>query len=204
MSLLKRYILFILGIACQSTGVALVVKSLLGTSPISSLPYVLSLGMQLSLGETTFIINMIFLLAQIIILRKDFQKVQLLQIPATFIFASLIDLAMYMCPDLPSEIYPVRFALFLLGAACVSMGVALQVIANVLMLAGEAVVKAISDHWRLKFGRVKTFFDSTLVTLAALYSWTILGSVEGIREGTLISALITGTMAHIFMRIIER
>ena len=68
MSIYKRYMIFTIGILLQSAGIALVVKSLLGTSPISSVPYVLSLVFPYSLGEMTFLINMVFLLAQVLIL----------------------------------------------------------------------------------------------------------------------------------------
>ena len=68
------------------------------------------------------------------------------------------------------------------------------------MLAGEGIVNAVALRWKLDFGRVKTIFDTSLVVLAALLSSTQLGSIEGIREGTLVSALITGSIARFFIR----
>ena len=146
---------------------------------------------------------MLFLIGQIVLLKKKFNKLQLLQIPVTFVFAALIDLAMYIFNVLP-EMYVYKLIVLLIGAAFVSLGVALQVIANVLMLTGEALVTAISIVTKIEFGNVKTAFDCFLVLIAAAWSYFDLGTIEGIREGTLISALITGSVARFFIKHLSR
>ena len=203
MPLLERWIIFFVGTACHSIGIALVVKSTLGTSPISSVPYVLSLSFPLTFGQTTFIINMLFIVGQILLLKKNFNKLQLLQIPATFVFAALIDLSMSIF-DLTPENYFYKLIILFFGAMFVSLGVALQVIANVLMLTGEALVTAISFVSKIEFGNVKTAFDCCLVITAAAWSYFDLNAIEGIREGTLISALITGSIARFFIKHLSR
>ena len=204
LSIWKRYLIFTIGILVQSAGIALVVKSLLGTSPISSLPYVLSLAYPFTLGQTTFVVNMAFLVGQIALLRHRFNSVQLFQIPVTLVFAFFIDVSMALLENVVPELYLAKMAVLLLGAAFVALGVSLQVIAHVLMLAGEAIVQAISQVFRFDFGWVKTAFDCTLVASAALFSFTQLGTIEGIREGTLISALVTGSIARFFIRHLSR
>lgn len=204
MSLAKRYFIFIIAIIIQSCGIALVVKSLLGTSPISSLPYVLSLIFPYTLGQTTFGINMLFVLGQILILRKEFHRMQLLQVPMTMIFAASIDIFMNLWSGVMPEMYVLKLLVLFIGATCVSLGVALQGIANVLMLPGEGMVYAINRHFHIDFAKVKTTNDVTLVLLAAILSLIYLGTIEGIREGTLISALITGTIARFFLRHLSR
>ena len=94
MSVVSRWLLFLVALWIQSAGIVLVVKSFLGTSPISSLPYVMSETFPFTFGETTFAVNMVFLLGQMLILKKKFPKVQLLQAPMTMIFAAFIDLCM--------------------------------------------------------------------------------------------------------------
>ncbi len=204
MSIWKRYLIFTIGILVQSAGIALVVKSLLGTSPISSLPYVLSLAYPFTLGQTTFVVNMAFLVGQIALLRHRFNSVQLFQIPVTLVFAFFIDVSMALLENVIPELYLAKMAVLLLGAAFVALGVSLQVIAHVLMLAGEAIVQAISQVFHFEFGWIKTAFDCTLVASAALFSFTQLGTIEGIREGTLISALITGSIARFFIHHLSR
>jgi uncharacterized membrane protein YczE len=151
------------------------------------------------MGIMTFIVNMIFLLAQMVILGHRFQKVQLMQIPFTVIFASFIDITLYVFSWLLPEFYGLKLLVLFLGSGCVALGVSLQVIADVVMLAGEALVNAIAIRWQFEFGRVKTVFDIALVCLAASFSLFWLGEIEGLREGTLISALVTGTIARFFI-----
>ncbi len=200
MSMITRYIIFVVAIIIQSSGIALVVKSLLGTSPISSFPYVLSLATGNTLGMLTFIVNMVMLLGQIALLRRDFDKIQLLQVPMTMIFAYFIDVFMNLYAWVKPESYIFMLIPLLLGTAGVSLGVALQGIANVLMLPGEGLVYAVSRRFNIDFAKVKTSNDVFLVTLAAICSFVSMGSIEGIREGTLISALLTGVIAKFFLR----
>lgn len=196
MSIFKRYLLFALGIFSMAFGISLVIKSLLGTSPISSIPYILSLKYPLSIGGFTFIVNMAFLLGQILLLRRQFQYIQLLQIPITIVFSFFIDMTMSLLNGLAPEFYSSRFLTVLLGTTFLAFGVSLQIIANVVTLAGEGLVNAIASCWQFDFGRTKTVFDTALVLIAGLLSWLYFGEFRGIREGTFISALLTGSIAR--------
>ncbi len=199
MSLLQRWMLFIVAVIIQSSGIALVVKSLLGTSPISSLPYVMSFTFPLTLGETTFGVNMLFVLGQFLILKKKFTKLHVLQIPATMIFAYFIDFFMQVFQVVDPDFYLWKILVLLIGASLVSLGISLQGIADVLKLPGDGIVYVISDTYHFDFGKVKTANDVLLVSLALLLSYCELGDIEGIREGTIISALITGVIARFFL-----
>ena len=53
METLKRYLIFLVGLFVNSLGVSLITKVNLGTSPISSIPYVLSLNFPFTLGNFT-------------------------------------------------------------------------------------------------------------------------------------------------------
>ncbi len=200
MSSFQRWRLFFFATMVQSAGIALVVKSLLGTSPISSLPYVMSLNFPWTLGETTFAVNMVFFVAQILLLRRDFKTVQLLQVPVTLAFAAFIDVFMQVFAGVRPESYLAAQALLIGGTSLIALGVAGQGIADVLMLAGEGIVYAVARYFRLDFGRVKVANDVLLVSLAAILSLYETGTIEGIREGTLISALVTGIIARFFLR----
>jgi uncharacterized protein len=196
----KRYFIFLVGVLFQAAGISLVIKSFLGTSPISSIPYTLSSQYSFSLGETTFFVNMLFLLGQILILQRKFRLLQLFQIPVTAIFASCIDLTMFLFAAVIPINYITKVFVLLIGAALIALGVALQVIANVIMLAGEGIVYAISTRWHIDFGTIKTVFDTSLVIIAALLSYIYFNEIRGIREGTLISALITGSIARFYIK----
>ena len=202
MSQASRWLLFLFAIVVQSSGIALVVKSLLGTSPISSLPYVMSFVWPVTLGEATFAVNMIFILIQYLILKKDFTKLHFCQIPGTLVFSLCIDAAMYAFSSVAPEMYLWKMGILLVGTALVALGLALQGIADVLMLAGDGMVYAIVNRFHWEFGKVKTINDVILVSLAAILSYGDLGVIEGVREGTVISAMITGVIARFFLRVL--
>lgn len=188
----------------QSAGIALVVKSLLGTSPISSLPYVLSLISPFTFGQTTFAVNMVFVVFELLMLRRDFPAVFWLQIPVTILFGFCIDFFMQLFAIVP-EAYALKLLLCLLGTALVALGVAGQGgIADVLMLAGEGAVYVFARKTGIDFGKVKVGNDISLVAIAAIVSVLTLGTIEGIREGTLISALLTGIIARFYLRHLSR
>lgn len=200
MSISKRWFIFICGLFSVALGISCIVKSMLGTAPISSTPYILSLRFPISLGGFTFIVNMLFLLAQILILRRQFQYIQLLQIPITGIFASFIDLTMYLLSIVTPEMYISKFATMLVGTCILALGIALEIIGDVVVLPGEGIVNAIATRWYFDFGNTKTCFDTSIVLIAGFLSWLYFGEIHGIREGTLISALITGFIARFFIK----
>ena len=195
----KRYLSLLAGLILSAAGIALVTKAGLGTSPISSLPFVLSFIVPLSFGQWTFIINMCMMAGQIAILRGGFPRLQLLQIPMTVIFSFVIDLVMFLCASFTPDHYLSRIALLLAGCAVLGAGIALQITANVVMLSGEGLVRAIASALKKDFGAVKTIFDLSLVASSILVSLALLGRVEGLREGTVISALIVGSLARFFI-----
>jgi len=199
MSISKRWTLFFCGLFSVAFGISCIVKSMLGTAPISSTPYIFSLRYPISLGGFTFIVNMLFLLMQILILRRQFQYIQLLQIPITGIFGCFIDLTTYLLSIVTPELYISKFIILLVGTSILALGVALEIIGNVVILPGEGIVTAIATHWHFEFGHTKTCFDTSIVLIAGILSWFYFGEVHGIREGTLISAFITGSITRFFI-----
>lgn len=196
--LLKRYLFFIVGLFINALGVSFITKASLGTSPISSIPFTLSKGFLLTMGEFTFILNMFLILGQALLLRKNFEKVQLLQIPVSFLFAFFIDLTMAGLSFLNPNIYALKIVYLLIGCAILGFGISMEVVADVVMLSGEAFVKAISDTMKKEFGTTKIIFDATLTIGACIISLILFHNVVGVREGTIIAALIVGLIARFF------
>ena len=139
----KRYILFITGLFINAIGISLIIKAGLGSSPISSLPYTISLGFPITLGTLTFILNLFLIAGQIVLLKKDFKKIQWLQLPVSILFGFFIDLSMLILAWVMPEFYPWKMVTLLLGCMILGLGVSLEVIANVVMLWGEAFVHGI-------------------------------------------------------------
>ncbi len=200
--LVKRYILFIIGLFFLALGVACTKHGELGVSPISSVSNVLSCRFDaLSLGTWLIIWNCTMILGQIIILRRKFQLIQLLQLPLSFLFGWFTDLGMLIVSPIPLPGYFAKLALVLLGIVILSFGISLTFIANVIMNSGEAFVKAIADTLNKDFGNVKVGFDIFCVALALVLSLILFDfNIIGIREGTILSALFAGVIIKFFNR----
>lgn len=202
----KRYILFIFGLFFAAVGVAFTKHGELGVSPISSVANVLSLKFSIfSLGTWLIIWNCILIAGQIAVLRKRFQPIQLLQVPLSFLFGRFTDFGMWMVAGIPIPNYAARMMMVLIGVIILGFGISLSVTANVILNSGEAFVKAVSDTAGKEFGNVKIAFDVSCVILAIVLSLIFFDfSIVGTREGTIVSALLTGFAVKIFLRIVRQ
>lgn len=200
--LIKRYLLFIISLFISALGVAITKRGELGVSPISSVANVLSYRFSfLSMGTWLIIWNCVLIVGQMLILRKEFKPIQLLQVPLSFLFGYFTDFGMFLVSFIPADIYVVRMALVLLGVMVLGFGISLSVIANVIMNSGEAFVKAIADKTQKNFGNIKIIFDISCVTLAVVLSLIFFDfQLIGTREGTIIAALFTGMVVKFFTK----
>lgn len=201
--LAKRYILFIVSLFISAIGVAVTKKGELGVSPISSVANLMSIQFDaLTLGNWLIIWNCVLILGQIVLLRKKFQWIQLLQIPLSFLFGYFTDFGMWLVSFFDADKYIFRLILVIVGTVILAFGIALSVIANVIMNSGEAFVKALSDTIHKEFGNVKICFDIGCVIIAVLLSLIFFDmKIVGTREGTIISALLTGFVVKLFTKL---
>lgn len=188
----SNYIKFLLSLVIMGFGIALVTKSGLGTSAVSSVPYVLSNVFTLSFGMFTFIINMLYFVIQILVLRKDFPKNQYFQIVVGPVLGIFIDLSMFILKNIDLSNYLLKVLILLVGCFIVAYSIWLQLEANVVINPTEGIVKVLADKTNVKFSSMKTYFDIFLVVVASLISFIGLGKIVGVREGTLISAFVVG------------
>lgn len=200
MEKLKRYIVFLIGLFINSLGVSLVTKADLGTSPISSVPYVLSLNFPFTLGQFTIAFSLLLILIQLLILRRNFKMEHLLQIPISILFGYFIDLTMMLLFFVNPKSYISSVAYLLIGCLILGFGVYTEVLANVAMLPGESFVRAVSSTWKTEFGSTKVAFDVSLTVIAAALSLIFSHRLNGVREGTVIAALLVGFIARLFGR----
>lgn len=203
MNKLKRYLLFLAGLFVNALGVSLVTKASLGTSPISSIPYVLSLNYPLTLGNFTIIFSIFLILLQLLILRKNFKIENVLQIPVSIAFGYFIDLTMYMFFWVDPQNYVVKLISLLAGCVVLGFGVYMEVLADVVMLPGESFVRAIVQTWNTNFGTTKIIFDSSMTIMAGVLSVLFFGKLNGVREGTIMAALLVGFIARLFGKYLE-
>ncbi len=199
--ILYRYIIFIAGLYFLSMGIVLIVSSTLGTTPISSVNYVLSLH---TLGIATFLINVILIAGQFWLIRgrgtrKDRMEI-LLQIPFSFIFSVFIDFNMALMSGVRPSGYAYALALLVAGCLCQAVGVVLELKPNVAIMSAEGFVKYAARRYNRDFGRLKVRFDVTLVTSAVILSLCLSGRIEGVREGSVVAAVATGYVVSFLSR----
>ncbi len=198
----KRYLVFLIGLFVNSLGVSLITKANLGTSPISSIPYVLSLNFPMTLGEFTIFFSLLLIVLQLLILRRNFRLEHLLQIPISVIFGYFIDLTMVLIGDLSLNTYVAELGFLIFGCLVLGIGVYMEVLANVAMLPGESFVRAVCTTWHREFGLTKVVFDVSMTVIAAALSFLFARHLEGVREGTVIAALLVGFIARIIGRML--
>ena len=192
----KRYLLLLAGLSIMAFGVAFSIKASLGTSPISSVPYVVSLFAPLTVGTATIVMHCVFILLQILILRRNYHPIQLMQLPVAVFFGYLTDFGVWAVRGIHCSTYWQQWIVCLIGILLVAAGVSLEVKAGVVVLAGEGVVLAICKVLpKIKFGYMKVGFDVTLVVIACILSFTFTGHLQGVREGTVAAALLVGLIA---------
>lgn len=189
---IKRIIFLCLGLSIMAFGVAFSIKAVLGTSPISSVPYVTSVISGLSVGMTTIIMNFIFVLIQIAILRRQYEWFQLLQLPAAIVFGTMIDVAEKVLEPMTVSNYLEEWIFCIIGIVLIALGVSVEVMANLVTTAGEGIVLAICKVAPIRFGNMKVIFDVTLVCISIILSLLFLGKIDGVREGTIAAALFVG------------
>ncbi len=205
---IRRYAGFVVILFVIAFGTSLSIRANLGSSPISAPPYILSLvpGVSLSMGQLTICMHVFFILIQVLLLRKEFEKRQYAQIVVSFLFGFYTDLTMWLTGflQIPSDInpalgYPLRLLELLIGGAILAFGIACEVRCDSLMLAGEGLPLALSKFLKKDFSRVKIFSDTTLVLIGVVFmlvffrrwDWEMVG------VGTLISMFYVGLMVKV-------
>lgn len=200
--LIKRYIFLLAGLFVNGLGVSFITKAGLGTSPITSIPYTLSLGFTPTVGMFTLVFNIFLVILQVILLRRNFQLQNLLQLPIIALFSFFIDLTMSLLGFMQPETYAMKVVSLIVGCLILGFGVFMEMAANVAMLPGEATVRAVSDVLSTDFGKTKIAFDSSMTVIAAILSFIMFRHLDGVREGTIVAAILVGFIARLFKKYI--
>ena len=200
--LIKRYIFLLVGLFVNGLGVSFITKAGLGTSPITSIPYTLSLGFTPTVGMFTLVFNIFLIILQVILLRRNFQLQNLLQLPIIALFSFFIDLTMSLLGFMQPETYAMKVVSLIVGCLILGFGVFMEMVANVAMLPGEATVRAVSDVFSTDFGKTKIAFDSSMTVIAAILSFIMFKHLAGVREGTIVAAILVGFIARLFKKYI--
>jgi len=194
--------MFLCGVIISACGIAFVTRAGLGTSPVSGLPFVLSLITEPSMGVYTFIFNMIYLAMEAMI-RRRFTFVEAIQILIAVFFSLCIDFFMAMIPTRYGGPWLSSLVYLLIGCAVMALGISFEVMADVIMLPAEALVRAISNKYNRAFGNTKVLFDSTLTLIAVVIALISFHKLNGVREGTIFNALVVGQLVKLYTKLLQ-
>lgn len=198
---IKSLVVLFMGISLMSIGIALAKLAQLGTSPISSIPNVMSYIMPLSIENLTIIFMILMIVLQMILLREVNLSIMLQIVPGV-IFGWLIDVFVVGFTRLGLPVfmdhYFEQLVFTLIGMLVLSFGVFLEVNSRSILMPGEGLVVALTLRTKQPFGKLKMFTDLTMVAVALIISLLYFQGLVGIREGTLITALFTGRLVALY------
>ncbi len=195
-----RVILYLMGLFIISIGINLSIISALGISPVSAFTYPLSQATELSLGTITFLTYSILVIIQIILLGGKFKLKNLLQIPFSICFGMFVNITGEMLSFIELDNYILRFGLMMTGIIVCAIGASIYIIMDIVPNAPEGFNLAVSERFKMPFSRSKVLSDCLFVSLGVLISLISMGKVTAIREGTIISSLLTGKLIGVFMK----
>jgi len=197
---IKNYALFLIGLFIASMGVALSAKAGLGTSPVASVPYSVSLvNHTLTFGWWLNMWSVLQISVQIALLRKKCKPVEIIiQTVLAFVYGYLTDFSCKLISGLQANTYIMQFALMILSCFVLGFGIWIQFKGGVAMLPGEAMNRAISEVTGIKYENIKIFFDVLYIIVAAAICFIFIGKLEGVREGSIIAAVLIGNIIKLY------
>ena len=198
--LAARLGIYCLGLLILAFGIALSVNSNLGVSPVSSLPYVVSQILNISLGTCTTIVYTVYILLQMLLSGRKFQPALLLQLVFSTIFGYFVDGAKYILGDFCLPTYFGQLAMLAASIVLIGFSLVLYIDVKIAPMPAEGLVGCIADKLNKPFSNMKILFDCTSVLVGVVLSFVFLGKLTGIREGTIITAILAGKMMGILRK----
>ena len=203
-----QHLLLLVSLFIMTLGVALCVRSMLGSSVISVLPYVFERagkdGMvpSLTIGQYTYIMNFVLVFGQILVLRRRFEWVQLFQLVIGFLFGTLLDICMFLTDWINPVSLGQQALAQVVGCTVLGFGIALEVCCGSITMPGEGLPVAVSRVTGIDFPKVKIGVDILLVLLGIVACYGFFGKWQWhiIGAGTLFAMFYVGMAVRFFSR----
>lgn len=199
----KRIFIYCVGLFIMAVGVTFSVKSNLGVSPVNAIPYVVSLISGLDLGLCVTTIFCSYIILQVLILKKDFKLHSLLQIICASLFGYFVSFSNIIFSFTPSENYIIRLIYMGISIIMIGVGVYLYLEARLVPLPAEGVMMALKEKTVFEFHNIKMGFDVATVILAVIISFIFFKNISGVREGTIIAAILVGKVVGLTAKFVK-
>lgn len=208
-SFLWQHLLLLFSLYLMTLGVALCIRSQLGSSVISSLPLSFSLdgaagGMMpdMTVGDYTVVMNFVFVIMQILILRRRFEAVQLFQLIIGWVFGWLINANMWVTSFIDCSTLTMQILAQLAGCTVMGIGIAFEVRCGSVTMPGEGITVALSTVTHIPFPKMKIIVDTSLVLLAIASCYLFFGAwrMDIVGPGTLFAMVYVGLVVKFINR----
>lgn len=207
MKMVLRVAFYILGLFVLALGVTFAVNSNLGISPVSSVPYAISQVLQhhgignLTFGNCTTLVFCFYVLLQVVLLRRQFKIINLAQILVSTLFGWFVDLTKLILGDFAIPTYAGRLVMLCISILLIALGILLYLAPKLVPMPGEGLGLAVTQKLgKYPYHTVKMVLDCVFVVLAIVISLLGAGKVLGVREGTVVTALLVGRLMGILGR----
>lgn len=195
-----RVLIYCLGLLSLAFGVAFSVNSNLGVSPVNSLPYVISRILNVQMGTCVTAVFCFYILLQILILGRKFNPVNLLQIVFSTIFGYFVDFAKMVLGDFAIPTYFGQLTMLAISIPLIALGIVLYMDAQLVPMPMEGLSSCLAEKFGVSFPNMKTIVDCLVVGIGLVLCFVFLGRLDGLREGTIITAVVTGKVIAIFKK----
>lgn len=204
--IIQQYTLFLIGLFIASLGVAFSTKAGLGTSPVASLPYSVSLVNGLfSFGGWLNVLSVIQISIQVMLLRRKCKPVEIaIQTILAFVYGYLTNLSCWLIRDIPVNSYLEQLLYLTISCFVLAFGIWMQFRGKVAMLPGEAMNRAISEVTGKRYENIKIFFDIFYIAASAVVCLVFMGELKDVREGSIIAAVAVGLIIKLYNKIFEK
>ena len=201
----KRLFIYVLGLFIMTVGVSFSIKSNLGVSPVSSIPYTITLLSGIEMGKATILFHILLILLQVVILRKDFKIKNINQVVVAIIFGYFTTFSNDLMTFLPAtDDYALRLIYLFLSIIFVAIGIFLYLPSDIVPLAGEGAMQALSQKNEIAFPKVKVGFDISMVLISAITCWFVLQRFGSVGVGTILSAILIGIVLNFIMKLFRK
>ena len=204
--IIRGYALFLTGLFISSMGVAFSTKAGLGTSPVASVPYSVSLVSRLlTFGGWLNLLSVIQIITQVAVLKGKCNYAEIaVQTVLAFVYGYLTNLSVWLIRGITVSGYPMQFVFMLLGCVILALGIWIQFKGGVAMLPGEAMNRAISKVTGRRYENIKILFDILYIALSAVICLVFLGKLQGVREGSIIAAFAVGSIIKVYNKLFDK
>lgn len=191
---IKRLVVYLIGVYFTAVAIAISKMTPLGISPNSSLPNEISLILDANLGLVTAIVFASFVFIQWILLGKDFKVINFIQVLLSIIYGFFVNSAVALVNRVlpPCDTYLLQMIYTLVSAVLLGAAVKVYLAPKVMALPAEGLAQAVAQRFKIPFPTAKNVCDITIVTISVILSFAYFGTLYGIREGTIIHAILVG------------